>query len=130
TLNTWNYLPLIGVELDLFDPVALVAHGVWPILAVLIVNTLPRIWAGFADLDHGGPVADPELVEALELVRGWMVDKRLPLNPTRIQIERELRAWVAVGGRLVAWGDAKKTGPGTRLAQRVHRCLTGRTELL
>ncbi|MEU4807386.1 hypothetical protein AB0G01_34430, partial [Actinosynnema sp. NPDC023587] len=31
TLNTWNYLPLIGVELDLFDPVALVAHGVWPI---------------------------------------------------------------------------------------------------
>jgi hypothetical protein len=130
TLNTWQYLPLISKNLDEFSVVDLVAHGVWPILAVLIVTCLPRIWAGFADLDHGGPAADPELVEALALVRGWMVAKRLPINPTRIQVERELRTWVADGGRLEAWGNAKKTGPGTRLAQRVHRCLTGRTELL
>ena len=119
TLNSWHYLPVVA---DRFDPVALVAHGVWPLLAVLIVTCLPRIWAAFGDLDHGGPVADPELVDALALVRGWIAEgDRLPASPSRTAVERELRAHAKATGR---------SGVSTRLAQRVHRCLTGRLELL
>jgi hypothetical protein len=118
TLNSWRFLPFVAED---FELVPLIAHGVWPVLAVLIVTCLPRIWAAFGDLDHGGPVADPELVDALTLVREWIATGHLPATPSRAVIERELRAW------------AKHTGNGgvsTRLAQRVHRCLTGRTELL
>lgn len=119
TLNSWNYLPVVAAR---FDPVALVAHGVWPLLAVLIVTCLPRIWAGFGDLDHGGPVADPDLVDALALVRGWIAEgDRLAASPSRTAVERELRAHAKATG---------KAGVSTRLAQRVHRCLTGRLELL
>lgn len=118
TLNSWLHLPFIAED---FAVVPLVAHGVWPLLAVLIVNCLPRIWAAFGDLDHGGAVADPNLVDALTLVRGWIAAGTLAPTPSRTAVERELRTHAKASGA---------GGVSTRLAQRVHRCLTGRTELL
>ncbi|WP_394622324.1 hypothetical protein JNUCC0626_50175 (plasmid) [Lentzea sp. JNUCC 0626] len=112
-LNSWNHLPYVAEK---FDVVSLVSHGVWPLLAVLIVTCLPRIWAYFGDLDHGGAVADEDLVEKSAVVRQWIADRVLPPTPSRIAIEKTFREH-----------DIKIS---TRTAQRVYRCLTGRTELL
>lgn len=112
-LNTWRYLPWVA---EPFHLIPLVSHGVWPILAVLIVTCLPRMWSALADLDHGGPVADPELVTALSQVRALIATGDLPVDPSRTAVEKALRE---TGAKV-----------STRLAQRVHRCLTGRTELL
>jgi hypothetical protein len=112
-LNSWNHLPGVAEK---FDVVALVSHGVWPLLAVLIVTCLPRIWAFFGDLDHGGPVADQDLVEKSTAVREWIAEGVLPPTPSRAAIEKTFREH-----------DIKIS---TRTAQRIYRCLTGRTELL
>lgn len=112
-LNTWRHLPYVAAK---FDFVELVAHGVWPLLAVLIVTCLPRMWAYFGDLDHGGRPADPQLVDRLTLVREWIAARTLPPTPSRSLIARTLR----VHKHKISDEDA----------QRVFRCLTGRTELL
>jgi len=113
-LNTWRHLPLVA---DRFDFVELVSHGVWPLLAVLIVTCVPRMWAYFGYLDHGGLLpADPHLRDKLEVARQWIAEGVLPVSPGRAELERTYRR------------HGIKVGTG--MVQRVHRCLTGRTELL
>ncbi|GAA2822625.1 hypothetical protein [Saccharopolyspora taberi] len=114
TLNTWQHLHWPWNAQ--FDLVQLMSHGVWPVLAVLIVTCVPRIWAYFGDLDHGGQPADPDLVDRLEVVRRLISEGQIAATPSRSAIEKALR------------DQGVKTN--TAMAQRVHRCLTGRTELL
>ncbi|MFD9703870.1 hypothetical protein [Lentzea sp. NPDC059081] len=59
TLNVWHHLPGVAEK---FEPMALLAHAVGPLVAVGAVTVLPVIWSAFADLDHGlsvGPTAGP-----------------------------------------------------------------------
>ncbi|HEX7308745.1 hypothetical protein [Lentzea sp.] len=50
TLNVWHHLPGVAEE---FEPMALLAHAVGPLVAVGAVTVLPVIWSAFTDLDHG-----------------------------------------------------------------------------
>lgn len=112
-LNVWTHVPWLAEQRNLL---ALVVAVIGPISAVLAVQTVPVMWAYIGDLDHGGPAADPELVEHLGAVRHLIAIGEVAETPSRAAMAKALRA----RGHKI----------NDQMAQRVHRCLTGRTELL
>lgn len=111
TVNSWDYLPFIAPS---FEPLQLLVHSIGPVVAVLLVTTIPLLWQYLTDSGDGGS-ADPELARWMTLARKLIADGLLPPAPSRNATERALREH---GGRI-----------STATANRVYRCLTGNVRL-
>lgn len=126
SLNVWPHLTAMGdsvwfhlfgnhvfakVSSELLDAGV---SAIGPVAAVMAIQTVPVIWKAINELDHG--TSDIDLVEKLTAVRHMIAMGTLPENPNRSQIQRAFQT--------------SGEGIDVRVAQRVHRCLTGRTDLL
>ncbi|REH18062.1 hypothetical protein BCF44_13849 [Kutzneria buriramensis] len=111
TLNIWPHVPFLASHPGLL---AAMVSAIGPVSAVLAIQTVPVMWRHINDLDHG--VADIDFVESMGTVRHMIAMGTLPETPSRSQIQK---AFSSTGA-----------GIDVRVAQRIHRCLTGRVDLL